>query len=191
MKYLIPLILLFPSLAFADVSLTPDGKVPGTPFKYLQDQIDNIQLTPGLKGDKGDPGPQGIQGEQGLAGADGAPGLPGADGVQGPAGPQGEQGLIGLTGPTGADGIQGTAGLSCWDLNGNKMQDAIEDINGDGIFNALDCSGNMNLSRILLRLTYLEERLQDSDFDADGFTISWTKSGTPTGTLPIHYTAFR
>jgi len=27
--------------------------------------------------------------------------------------------------------------------------------------------------------------------DADGFTISWTKGGSPTGTLTIYYTAFR
>ncbi len=32
-------------------------------------------------------------------------------------------------------------GLSCWDINGNGIQDSIEDINGDGLWNSLDCSG--------------------------------------------------
>ncbi|UCF84110.1 MAG: hypothetical protein JSV50_00255 [Desulfobacteraceae bacterium] len=39
----------FPQVGLsADVELTSDGKVPGQPFQSLQDQIDNIQLTPGL-----------------------------------------------------------------------------------------------------------------------------------------------
>lgn len=32
-------------------------------------------------------------------------------------------------------------GLACWDLNGNGMNDTIEDINGDGLWNAQDCQG--------------------------------------------------
>ena len=32
-------------------------------------------------------------------------------------------------------------GLSCWDLNGNGRQDIAEDINGDRVWNALDCRG--------------------------------------------------
>ena len=55
---IIGLLVLVPPVAWsADLTLTPDGKVPGTPFQYLQDQIDRIQLTPG---------PQGIQGPAGL-----------------------------------------------------------------------------------------------------------------------------
>ena len=73
-----------PVIAFAaDVTLTSDGKVPGTPFQALQQQIDqlktqlqNIQLTPGPPGPTGATGAgiqgiagvQGIQGIQGLAG---------------------------------------------------------------------------------------------------------------------------
>lgn len=30
-----------------------------------------------------------------------------------------------------------------------------------------------------------------STFDSDGFTIQWTKFGSPTGTATIHFTAFR
>lgn len=79
---IIGLLALVPPVAWsADVTLTPDGKVPGTPFQNLQDQINNIQLTPGPKGDTG---------------------------ATGPVGPAGPQGAIGLTGPAGADGISPT-----------------------------------------------------------------------------------
>lgn len=32
-------------------------------------------------------------------------------------------------------------GLACWDLNGNGIQDSIEDVNHDGLWNTLDCQG--------------------------------------------------
>jgi len=89
------------SSAFADVGLTTDGKVPGKPFEYLQQQIDTIELLEGPEG------PQGPIGPTGPAGADGVQGQAGADGAQGPEGPQGP---IGPTGPAGADGVQGQAG---------------------------------------------------------------------------------
>lgn len=89
-------------------------------------ELQNIALTPGPKGDKGETGergpqgdtgprgadglqgPQGLQGIQGERGRDGEPGLRGERGEQGPAGlpgPVGPQGPIGLTGPKGADGV--------------------------------------------------------------------------------------
>lgn len=80
---LLVLCLTVPCLA-GEVSLTLDGKVPGTPFKVLQDQIDqlklqlqNIQLTPGPPGPTGATGVgiQGIAGEQGIQGIQGIPGL--------------------------------------------------------------------------------------------------------------------
>ena len=84
--------MLIPIIAMpGEVSLTSDGKVPGTPFKVLQDQIDqlksqllNIQLTPG---------PQGIQG---IAGVQGEKGDKGDQGIQGIAGLSGEQGTSGV-----------------------------------------------------------------------------------------------
>ena len=78
-----------------------------------KEEIQNISLTPGPKGDRGDPGPQGNPGEvgpQGLQGLQGPPGPKGSDGLQGPAGLPGQigpQGPIGLTGPKGADGRDG------------------------------------------------------------------------------------
>lgn len=54
----------------------------------------------------------------------------------GPPGPGGSPGSSGTTGAT------GDPGLSCWDLNGDGFGDlALEDINGDGNFDTLDCQG--------------------------------------------------
>jgi len=94
--------MLIPIIAMpGEVSLTSDGKVPGTPFKVLQDQIDqlklqlqNIQLTPGPQGIQGIAGPQGIQGDTGI----GIQGIAGVQGIQGIQGIQGEQGLQGEQG---------------------------------------------------------------------------------------------
>ena len=84
-----------------------------------KDELRNISLTPGPKGDKGETGergpigPQGIQGERGQ---DGQPGPKGERGEQGPAGPQGLTGSVGprgedgQTGPMGPQGIQGERG---------------------------------------------------------------------------------
>lgn len=85
-------------------------------------ELQNIALTPGPKGDKGEPGPQGDTGERGPQGATGETGPRGADGLQGPQGLQGiqgergqdgqrgEQGPIGQTGPAGPQGPIGLTG---------------------------------------------------------------------------------
>ena len=85
--------------------MTPDGKVPGTPFQYLQQQVDqlrtqlqNLQLTPG---------PQGPAGPEGSAGLQGPAGPQGPAGLQGPAGPQGPGG--GVNGLSAA--VHGSVGL--------------------------------------------------------------------------------
>lgn len=87
-----------------------------------KEELHNISLTPGLKGDKGEAGergpigpqgPQGLTGEQGPRGETGQQGL---QGIQGPIGPKGDtgergpQGATGETGPRGADGLQGERG---------------------------------------------------------------------------------
>ena len=76
-----------------------------------KEELQNISLTPGPKGDRGDPGPQGNpgeigpQGDIGPRGADGPQGIQGERGQDGQPGPIGPQGPIGLTGPKGADGV--------------------------------------------------------------------------------------
>lgn len=87
-----------------------------------KDELRNISLTPGPKGDKGETGergPQGATGETGPRGADGLQGPQGLQGLQGesgrdgepgPRGERGEQGPIGQTGPAGPQGPIGLTG---------------------------------------------------------------------------------
>lgn len=108
-------------------------------------ELQNIALTPGPKGDKGEPGPkgetgergpqgergadglqgpQGLQGIQGERGQDGQAGSRGERGEQGPAGlpgPAGPQGPIGLTGPKGADGRDGVGIPQKLSIEGNTL----------------------------------------------------------------------
>ena len=105
-----------------------------------KDELRNISLTPGPKGDKGETGepgpqgetgprgadglqgPQGLQGLQGERGRDGEPGPRGERGEQGPAGlpgPVGPQGPIGLTGPRGENGRDGVGIPQRISINGN------------------------------------------------------------------------
>lgn len=123
-----------------------------------KEEIQNISLTPGPKGDRGDPGPQGNPGEvgpQGLQGLQGPPGPKGADGLQGPQGLQGiqgergldgqpgprgergEQGPAGQTGPMGPPGPQGERGPA-----GNDGQPGPKGADGVGIPQTLSLSGN-------------------------------------------------
>lgn len=67
-----------------------------------KEELRNISLTPGPKGDKGETGERGPIGPQGPQGLTGQQGIQGPIGQTGPAGPQGP---IGLTGPKGADGV--------------------------------------------------------------------------------------
>lgn len=85
-----------------------------------KDELRNISLTQGSKGETGErgpqgevgprgadgaQGPQGIQGERGQDGQRGEQGLQGPQGLQGERGPQGPIGLTGPAGPRGADGV--------------------------------------------------------------------------------------
>ena len=105
-----------------------------------KDELRNISLTPGPKGDRGEAGergpqgdtgprgadglqgPQGLQGLQGERGKDGEPGPRGERGEQGPAGlpgPVGPQGPIGHTGPKGENGRDGVGIPQRISINGN------------------------------------------------------------------------
>lgn len=64
-----------------------------------KDELRNISLTQGSKGETGERGPQGEAGPQGLRGETGP------QGSQGERGPQGPIGLTGPAGPRGADGV--------------------------------------------------------------------------------------
>ena len=101
------------------VALENKPSVDTSQFATKQ-ELQNVALTPGPKGDKGETGPKGETGERGPQGATGetgprgADGLQGPQGLQGPPGPQGlqgERGLDGQPGPRGERGEQGPAGL--------------------------------------------------------------------------------
>lgn len=98
-----------------------------------KEELRNISLTPGPKGDKGETGergpigpqgPQGLTGEQGPRGETGQQGLQGIQGPIGPKGDAGERGPQGDTGPKGADGIQGPPGpIGPQGLQGERGRD--------------------------------------------------------------------
>nr|DAS65978.1 MAG TPA: collagen I alpha 1 [Caudoviricetes sp.] len=69
-----------------------------------KEELRNILLTPGPKGDKGETGERGPQGLQGLTGPQGP------QGIQGERGPEGPRGEDGLQGPQGLQGVQGERG---------------------------------------------------------------------------------
>lgn len=75
-----------------------------------KEELQNISLTPGPKGDRGDPGPQGVPGEIGPQGIQGLQGPPGPKGDTGERGPKGDDGLQGLQGERGQDGQPGPRG---------------------------------------------------------------------------------
>lgn len=100
--------------------------------------------SPGVSGPSGPVGQSGPEGPAGPPGKDGRPGtIQGPQGNPGPpsneVGPKGPQGPQGPGG--GPQGPAGQRGISCWDTNGNGINDSSEDVNGDGVVNGSDCQG--------------------------------------------------
>ncbi len=134
-----------------------------------QCDTDDCQGQRGLTGPQGPSGADGVQGPTGATGAQGVSGLACWDlngnracdlgsedvnadsqctvadcrGAQGDVGPAGSSGAQGVQGPTGPTGPQGNDGVSCWDLNQNRVCDlGTEDRNNDTQCNAQDCQGD-------------------------------------------------
>lgn len=87
-------------------------------------ELQNIALSQGPKGETGERGPQGEAGPQGLRGETGPQGPQGIQGERGPiglTGPVGPQGPIGLTGPTGPRGADGVGIPQKLTLTGNTL----------------------------------------------------------------------
>ena len=78
----------------------------------------------------------------------------------------------------GVTGETGLAGINCWDLNGNRIDDSNEDINMDGLFNTYDCNSP--------QIKLLEEIIVDwvNDSADQNFT---TVSGDMTRMIKIPY----
>ena len=96
----------------------PEPEIDTSSFA-TKEELRNISLTPGPKGDKGETGergpigpqgPQGLQGIQGQTGPKGDAGERGPQGDTGPIGPQGLQGERGQDGQRGERGEQGPIG---------------------------------------------------------------------------------
>ena len=94
---------------------------PDTSQFATKEEVRNISLTPGPKGDKGETGERGPIGPQGPQGLTGPQGLQGIQGPIGPKGETGERGPQGDTGPKGSDGLQGPIGPQ--GLQGERGQD--------------------------------------------------------------------
>jgi hypothetical protein len=90
---------------------------------------------------------QGALGKDGNPGKDGKDGNPGEDGKDGKDGNPGKNGNPGKDGNPGGDGKDGNpgqdgeAGLHCWDIDGDGVNDPGEDVNQDDNFDARDCQG--------------------------------------------------
>ena len=133
----------------------------------------------GVPGDPGPAGPIGPRGEIGPAGPEGAQGLvgpmgpkgdtgePGPQGIVGPAGPQGPIGPKGETGAVGPQGIAGRPGEQ--GIEGRQGQPGPQGPEGEQ--GPVGPAGaTQDLTPLLERLDYLEQRLRDADFDLDGYS---------------------
>ena len=101
-----------------------EGATIDTSGFATKEELRNISLTPGPKGDKGKTGERGPIGPQGPQGETGQQGLQGIQGPIGPKGDTGERGPQGETGPRGADGLQGPTGpIGPQGLQGERGQD--------------------------------------------------------------------
>ena len=101
-------------------ALENNPKIDTSNFATKQ-ELQNIALTPGPKGDKGEAGERGPIGAQGPQGLTGPQGLQGIQGQIGPKGETGERGPQGDIGPRGADGLQGPIGPQ--GIQGERGQD--------------------------------------------------------------------
>lgn len=159
----------------------------------LEQDLANIELTPGPVGDagpqggqgpQGDAGPQGVagpQGDAGPAGAQGSAGVDGADGAQGPQGDQGIQGETGLAGQAGVDGDagpQGDAGLA--GPSGAEISGSLSACSSMG---GLGIVAHIPGRSFSVRLPY-DGSFVFSHIPEGTHTIVFEENGNVTGTLP-------
>lgn len=127
--------------AFGALPILDNSTVPSQPNElvtkgYVDEQIEQIELTPGPQGPEGPQGPQGEQGEQGP------------QGIQGPQGEKGEKGDKGDPGADGADGLTTAIALqkSEGDVTTYEQVNGTITLTGDNVFNAFSM-GTYTLSR--------------------------------------------
>lgn len=153
-----------------------------------KDELRNISLTPGPKGDKGETGergPIGPQGDTGPRGADGLQGPIGPQGLQGERGQdgqkgeRGEQGPIGQTGPAGPQGPKGIQGE-----RGPKGENGRD---GVGIPQKLTLSGNTLILSDGGGSVTLPETSQNSSTSSSELTGTGMPNGKVEGKLGQTY----
>lgn len=97
---------------------------------------------------------------------------------------EGDSGAVGIQGPTGEQGLAGTAGINCWDLNQNSINDINEDINLDGQYSVDDCRPAAEVSQsqgVELNHQHICEALANLGQHPEGCPSNI--HNTPTGTL--------
>lgn len=153
-----------------------------------KEELRNISLTPGPKGDKGEAGergPIGPQGDTGPRGADGLQGPIGPQGLQGERGQdgqrgeRGEQGPIGQTGPAGPQGPIG--------LTGPKGENGRD---GVGIPQKLTLSGNTLIlsdggGSVVLPTSTSSNTGQVNEYEIHGTGMPNGKVTAPVGTTYV------
>ncbi len=144
-------------------------------FTYLQDAIENIELTPGPQGEEGLSAYE-VALANGFIGTEAEwlaslIGPEGPTGPQGPEGPQGPQGPAGQDGSDGAPGADGEDGIHCWDLNGNGVCDTeTEDKDADHNCNVQDCVGPQGPPGVTVETDPVFTASAAADIDATDIT---------------------
>jgi hypothetical protein len=85
-------------------------------------------------------------------------------------------------------GTQGGTSKACWGADDGSRPRVVADNHGD----TADTYAELDTDSLYFVQTSTAQYFGHIDsFDADGFTIDWTRSGTPTGTVNIKFVAFR
>ena len=147
-----------------------------------KDELRNISLTPGPKGDKGETGERGPQGVTGDTGPRGADGLQGPQGIQGERGQDGQKGERGEQGPIGQTGPQGPIGLT-----GPKGENGRD---GVGIPQKLTLSGNTLIlsdggGSVVLPTSTSSNTGQVNEYEIHGTGMPNGKVTAPVGTTYV------
>ena len=145
-------------------------------------ELQNISLTPGPKGDKGETGERGPQGDTGPRGADGLQGPIGPQGIQGERGQDGQKGERGEQGPIGQTGLQGPIGLT-----GPKGENGRD---GVGIPQKLTLSGNTLIlsdggGSVVLPASTSSNTGQVNEYEIHGTGMPNGKVTAPVGTTYV------
>lgn len=145
-------------------------------------ELQNISLTPGPKGDKGETGERGPQGDTGPRGADGLQGPIGPQGIQGERGQDGQKGERGEQGPIGQTGPQGPIGLT-----GPKGENGRD---GVGIPQKLTLSGNTLIlsdggGSVVLPASTSSNTGQVNEYEIHGTGMPNDKVTAPVGTTYV------